>query len=82
MTESATELLASDRVVGCLLVVEAWVLDLDGCQTQLDGLIKQVTKHLESVDICMRFITWNLGFNENPPASAQVQRSLPEQGTQ
>lgn len=34
-------------IVGTLLVVEARVLSLDGGQTQLDRLIKQVTKGLE-----------------------------------
>lgn len=34
-------------IVGTLLVVEARVLSLDGGQTQLDRLIKQVPKRLE-----------------------------------
>ena len=38
---------AGDGVVGRLLVVEAWVLCLDGRQSQLDGLVKQVPKHME-----------------------------------
>ena len=47
MTETSTELFACDGVAGGLVVVEARVLDLDGRETQLDGLVKQVPKHLE-----------------------------------
>ena len=46
-----TELLSSElavlAVAGSLLVIEAGVLGLDGCQAQLDGLIKQLPKGLE-----------------------------------
>ena len=46
-----TQLLSSElavlAVAGGLLVIEAGVLGLDGCQAQLDGLVKQLPKGLE-----------------------------------
>lgn len=36
-------------VAGRLLVVEAGVLGLDGCQAQLDGLVEQLAERLEPV---------------------------------
>lgn len=46
-TQVSCLLLAFLGIVGSLLVVEARVLSLDGRQTQLDRLIKQVPKRLE-----------------------------------
>lgn len=44
LTELLGQLLPVLAVAGSLLVVESWVLSLDGCQTQLYGLIKELTK--------------------------------------
>lgn len=50
LTELLCQLLPVLAVTGSLLVVEARVLSLDGCQTQLNGLIKELTKWLEPVE--------------------------------
>lgn len=49
LTEAATELFPADGVVGSLLIIEPWVLGLNGSQSQLNGLIKKIPKHLEPV---------------------------------
>ena len=49
MAEFPAELFACRGVVSGLLVVEAGMLCLDGRQSQLNGLVKQVTEHLEPV---------------------------------
>lgn len=50
LTELMCQLLPVLAVTGSLLVVESRVLSLDGCQTQLYGLIKELTKRLEPVE--------------------------------
>lgn len=49
LTEAPTELFSADGVVGGLLVVEPWMLSLNGSQSKLNGLIKKISEHLEPI---------------------------------